>query len=71
VQDVSFSHNVQTDSGAHPASYPVRIGVLSRGGGGIKRQRLESDRLLPRSAQVKNARATLALPLRLQGIVLN
>jgi hypothetical protein len=44
-------HRVQTDSGAHPASYPVDI----RGSFlGLKRQGHETDHSLPSSGYFKN-----------------
>jgi hypothetical protein len=41
---------VQTDSGAHPASYPTGTGALSLG---LKRQGREADHSPPTSAEVK------------------
>jgi hypothetical protein len=50
-QVFSLRHNVQTDSGAHPASYPRATGVLSSG---VKRPGREADHSPPSSAEVKN-----------------
>jgi hypothetical protein len=48
----SLKHRVQHGSGAHPASYPR----VTRGSfPGVKRPGPEADRLLPSSAEVKNA----------------
>jgi hypothetical protein len=49
---ISLRHRVQTGSEAHPASYPVGIGVFSPG---IKRSGREADQSLPPSSKVKNA----------------
>jgi hypothetical protein len=46
-----FSYTVQTGSGAHPASYSVSIGDLSRG---LRRPGREVDHSPPFSAEVKN-----------------
>jgi hypothetical protein len=48
----SFVHNVQTGSGAHPASYQM----------GIKRPGREADHSPPSSAEVKNGGALPPLP---------
>jgi hypothetical protein len=49
--NISPHHRVQTDSGAHPASYPMG----NRGYfGGLKRHGHEVDHLPPSSAEVKN-----------------
>jgi hypothetical protein len=47
----SLRHCVQTDSGAHPTSYPTGIGVLFSG---VKRPGIEADHLSLFSAEVKN-----------------
>jgi hypothetical protein len=46
----SLHHCVQTDSGAHPGSYPMGTDTLSLG---LKRPRREADHSPPSSAQVK------------------
>jgi hypothetical protein len=49
LQDFSFLHSVQTDSGAHPASYPMG----SRDSfPGVKRPGHEADYSLPYSAEI-------------------
>jgi hypothetical protein len=48
--DFSLHHRVQNGSGAHPASYPMGIRVLSLG---IKRPGCEADHSPPSSAEVK------------------
>jgi hypothetical protein len=58
-QDFSLLHNVQTGSKAHPASYPVGTGTISRG---VKRPGLEADHSPPSSAEVKSGRAMPSLP---------
>jgi hypothetical protein len=45
-------HRVQTGSGAHPASYPMRTRDLSLG---AKRPRREADHSPPSSAEVKES----------------
>jgi hypothetical protein len=50
VYNFSLLHSVQTDSGAHPASYPMGTGCsLSPG---VKRQRCEAEHSPPPSAEV-------------------
>jgi hypothetical protein len=49
--DFYLCHNVQTGSGAHPASYPIGTGVRSSG---VKRPGHEADHSWPSSADVKN-----------------
>jgi hypothetical protein len=60
-QEQGFSplHSVQTDSGAHPTSYP-----MSTGGSfpGVKRPVREAVHSPPTSAEVKNGGATSPLP---------
>jgi hypothetical protein len=46
VQDFSLLHVVQTDSGAHPASYPMGAAGSFPGG--------KADHSPPTSAEVKN-----------------
>jgi hypothetical protein len=57
----SLFHNLQTGSGAHPASYPMGCG-----GGlfspGLKRSRREADHSPPSMAKVKNGGAIPPLP---------
>jgi hypothetical protein len=50
-QDSSPLRVVQTGSGAHPASYRIGTGALSKG---VKWQEPEADHLPPTSAEVKN-----------------
>jgi hypothetical protein len=57
----SLLHNVQTDSGAHPASYPMGIGG-SFPGGGVKQQGREADHSPPSIAEVKKGVAIPTLP---------
>jgi hypothetical protein len=47
----SFRHRIQTDSGAHPASYPVGTGCSFPE---VKRPGCEVDHSPPSSAEVKN-----------------
>jgi hypothetical protein len=59
----SLLHRVQNGSGAHPASYPLSLGV--------KWPARESDHLPPSSAEVKNAWSyTSTPPIRLHDVVL-
>jgi hypothetical protein len=60
VQDFSPLHSVQTDSGAHPASYPMRTADSFPGGkeaGGC-----EADQSPPSIAQIKKGGAIPPLP---------
>jgi hypothetical protein len=65
----SLHHRVQTDSGAHPASYPtVTGGSFSRG----KAAGRETDHSPPSGAEVKNAwSCTSTSTIRLHGVVLS
>jgi hypothetical protein len=66
VQDFSLLHYVQTDSGAHPPSYPMGSGGNFPG---VRRQGRQADLgLVPRSRMVE---LYLHSPLCLHGIVLN
>jgi hypothetical protein len=70
ARDFSLLHSVQTESVAHPASYPVGTG----GGGrfhGVKHPGREADHSSPSRAEVKNGGAISPLHIRLNGIVLN
>jgi hypothetical protein len=58
-QDPSLLHSVQTDSGAHTASYPVGTGGDFRG---LKRPGSEADHSPPSSTKVKNGGAVTPLP---------
>jgi hypothetical protein len=57
ARDFSLFHGVQTDSGAHPASYPMALSL------GVKRPESEADHSPPSSAEVKNGTAIPPLPL--------
>jgi hypothetical protein len=50
-KDFCLCHNVQTGSGAHPASYPMGTRVLCSG---VKCLRPEASRTPPSSAKVEN-----------------
>jgi hypothetical protein len=50
-QDLTPLHIIQTDSGAHPASYTVCTGGSFPG---IKWPKYEAEHSLPTSAEVKN-----------------
>jgi hypothetical protein len=66
---LSATHNVQTGSGAHPASYPIGTGVPSSG---VKRPEREDDHSYLSNVKVMNAwRYTCTLPIRLHGVVLS
>jgi hypothetical protein len=69
VQDFSLLHSVQTNSGAHPASYPMgtRGSFPQRG----TRQGRVADHSPPCSAEVKKGGAIPPFPPHLHGIVLN
>jgi hypothetical protein len=54
ARDFSLLHSVQTNAGAHPASYPMRIGTVSPG---IKWPLCEADHSPPSSSKVKNGGA--------------
>jgi hypothetical protein len=56
ARDFSLLYNVQTNSGAHPASYPMGIG------GSLKRPGREADYSPPSSAEAKNGGAIQPLP---------
>jgi hypothetical protein len=53
-------HGIQTDSGAHPASYPMDTGAISPE---IKKLVPETDHSPPSSAKVKNGGAIPPLPI--------
>jgi hypothetical protein len=59
----SFLHNIQTGCGAYLAYYTMCMG--EGGGGGVKRQGLETDFSLPSDAEVKRGGALLHSPTRL------
>jgi hypothetical protein len=59
VHDFSLPHSVQTDSGAHPASYPMGTGALSPG---VKRLGCEAGHSAPSSTEVKHGGAIPPLP---------
>jgi hypothetical protein len=60
---------VQSDSGAHPASSPMGIGVLSQG---VKRPGRDAVHSPPSGAMVKNVWGHASTPpIRLHGVVLN
>jgi hypothetical protein len=61
VQDFSVLHSVQTDSGAHAASYKMGLGALSLG---CKAAGHETDHSPPSSAEDKKGRAIPAFPHR-------
>jgi len=68
-ENLSLQHRVQTDSGAHPASYPICIGALSLG---LKRPGREADHSPPSSAEViECVELYLHSPVRLRGVVLS
>jgi hypothetical protein len=52
-------HSIQTDSGAHPISYTMETGSISRG---VKRPEREPDHSPPPSAKVKSDGAIAPLP---------
>jgi hypothetical protein len=51
LQNFTLLHSVQTESGAHPASYPIAIDVLSSG---VKRPGREADHSPPLTTKGKN-----------------
>jgi hypothetical protein len=57
--DLSLLHNIQTYSGAHPASYPMDTGGVFTW---VKRPEREADHLLSCNADVKNGGAIPLLP---------
>jgi hypothetical protein len=64
----SLRHRLQTDSGAHSASYPVGTTCSFPG---VKWPGLEADHSPPSNAEVKNERSyTSSPPPRLYGVVL-
>jgi hypothetical protein len=67
MQDFSLLHNVQTGSGAHPASYPMGTGATSPE---LKRSGREADHYPPSSADIKNELYSHS-PICLDGVVLN
>jgi hypothetical protein len=68
-RNFSVLHSVKTGPGAHPASYPMCIGVPFPG---IKRPGREADnRSPPSSADVKIVELYLHSPLCLHSVVLN
>jgi hypothetical protein len=59
VQNISLLYNVQTDSGAYPASCRTGTVVLAQG---VKWQGSEADHLSPSSAEVKKVGAIISTP---------
>jgi hypothetical protein len=59
MEDFSLLHNVQTDSGADPASYPMPTGSPSSG---VELQGPEADHSPPFNAEVKNVGAKPPVP---------
>jgi hypothetical protein len=69
VQVLSLLHSVQTESRAHPASYPNVPGAIPRA---AKRQGLVPGHSSPSTAQVKNTWSyTSSPPTRFNDVVLN
>jgi len=67
-QSLSLRHLVQTDSGVHPAHYPMGIGCFSPR---VKLLVRKTDHSPPFRAEVKNAWShTFTPPLR-HGLVIN
>jgi hypothetical protein len=65
----SLHHRVETDCGAHPASFPLKPGAVSLE---VKRPGREADHSHPSSAEVKNAGGYTSIPpIRLHGVVLS
>jgi hypothetical protein len=64
---ITLRHNVQTGSGAHPATYPNGTGTLPLG---LKPKRLEADHSPPTSV-VMNVTAIPPIHIRFHVIVLN
>jgi hypothetical protein len=62
-QEFPLLHVVQTDSGDHPASYPISTGV--------KRPGCEADQSSPTSAGQENVNLYIHSSIRLHGTVLN
>jgi hypothetical protein len=54
VQIFSLLHSVQTDSGAHRASYTMGTGGSFAGGGGVKRPGRETDHSPPSNVEAEN-----------------
>jgi hypothetical protein len=57
--DFTLHHNVQTGSGAHPASYPMSTGVLSWG---VKWPGREANHSPPSSTETKNVWSYTSTP---------
>jgi hypothetical protein len=68
ARNVSLLRSVQTESGAHPASYPMGTGSFSPG---LKRTEREADHSPPSDAEIKNGGIILPLPINLHGVMLN
>jgi hypothetical protein len=62
ARDFSLVRSVQTDSGAHPVSYPMGTGGCFHGGGGVTLLGREADSSGPPSAEVKSGGAIPPLP---------
>jgi hypothetical protein len=60
LYDSSLLHSIQTDSEAHPVSYPMGTGGSFPWG--IKQQRRQADHSSPSSAEVKEGGAIPPLP---------
>jgi hypothetical protein len=63
ARDFCLFRSVQTDTGAHPASYPVGSGCSFPGD--------KADHSPPSTAEVKNGGANVHFPVHLHGLVLN
>ena len=59
ARDVPLFQNIQTGSGAHPASYSMGTGVPSLV---VKQSGSENDHLLPSSANIKNVWSYTSTP---------
>jgi hypothetical protein len=59
-QNFSLLYNIQTGSGAHPASYPIVSGTLTLG---VKKPGREADHSPPSSAKAKNGGGIPPLPM--------
>jgi hypothetical protein len=68
ARDFSLLCSIRTDSGAHPAPYPVGTGALLTV---VQWQACDADHSLPSSAEVKMVELYLHSPICVHDIVLN
>jgi hypothetical protein len=64
---IYFQYRIQTDSGSHPASYPISTEALSPS---VKGPEHETTNLPPSRAEIKNAWSYTSIPPYYSGVAL-